>query len=690
MAEMNVDVIIRLTDELSGPAKAAAAALKEMANAAKGLAKSTGLDKLPNQLRALQESLSGPSNALAKLKTEMSEVGAAAKQMSSAMSSRQSAGWINNQVEGLKKIKQHQKEAIANATLIASGGGGRASMAALAAGAPLGGVASMVAGGAALGGLWKLAQEGGKLSHASVNLEKLGLSPADLADIRKQAVGLAGSIAGTTPAGLLESFGAGYSMFGFENMKRLLPTFAAFQQSAHLNPESSAAMLRSGELMGAFTDAKTHMVDVEAAQRFFSVANKAMLAGHGLISPESILSLAKQGGPALMHMNENGLLTSMILTQALGGGRAGTALMSTFQQLGGGVMFTRSAQELQRLGLLKQNEWSTDRGGRVSVKDDAKSRLWSMFGEDPLKAINQQILPAMVAKGITKTDDQIRELMTLFGRSTTQRMAAELIRNAKQNEAEVERIKQALGIDTARMVANSKDFETAVGNVTASFRSLAQVAGDQPGIVKGLDGISNGVRQMALLANTHPNVTAGAFWGTAGIASAAALGGGLRVLAWSLRPIAGAAQAAVGPILGLARGLALITATPVGAITGTLAAVAALIEMLHRLTLPDSGKTMEQRAEDGGVSGPGGGGMKNYRRNIRNAMNERFGAAVASNTGRLCLWARICRSALLLRRSPPRLTSRACPTTSRVSSRTSRFRTFRRRSASTSIHIWAP
>ena len=122
-------------------------------------------------------------------------------------------------------------------------------------------------------------------------------------------------------------------------------------------------MVRAGNLMGQFIDDQTRQIDVEKLTRFLDLGAKVIAATHGMVNASTWFNLAQTGGPSLMNMSEQGLMSMAIASQAMGGYRAGTALMSMFQQFIGGVVTPWRAENLHELGLV--GDYKVTKGGHI-------------------------------------------------------------------------------------------------------------------------------------------------------------------------------------------------------------------------------------------------------------------------------------------------------------------------------------
>src|SRR4029077_4387703 len=112
---------------------------------------------------------------------------------------------------------------------------------------------------------------------------------------------------------------------------------------------------------------------IEELERFLDLSNKVMAATHGMVTPQSMLGMSQQAGFSMRGMTDEGFMNMAIAAQAMGGPRAGTALLSLYNQVATGKMTKPAAIGMQDLGLLKEGEWTSDHG-RVIISKEAQAR----------------------------------------------------------------------------------------------------------------------------------------------------------------------------------------------------------------------------------------------------------------------------------------------------------------------------
>jgi hypothetical protein len=334
------------------------------------------------------------------------------------------------------------------------------------------------AGDKMLSGIKDIVEATKDLSHELVQIQKLGMSAAQTGEINRRAIQVTRDVRGITQEQALEIYANAYSPFGKDAALQLMEPLAKFAVATgnttgnfDVNGSDMMKMVRSADMLGQFTDPKTHQLDVDRFQHFLSLAAKVTAATHNMVSPNSWLQMAQQGGPSLMHLSDEGLITMGITSQYMGGGRAGTAMMSLYQQMAGGTMYTRNAEEMQRLGLITAGEWHKD-GGHVVLTPGASRRLTSQIGDDPLSWVQNTVIPAMESRGIKDPEEQMNELFRLLTRQTTQRASADWIRNMQQMLSERERIKGGMDLDGSLGVANSQDVEQSLHNLSTAWQNL--------------------------------------------------------------------------------------------------------------------------------------------------------------------------------------------------------------------------
>jgi hypothetical protein len=402
-------------------------------------------------------------------------------------------------------------------------------------GAAIAGALSITAGMALFGVMEKIVDKTKDYSDELVKLQRLGgaMAPAVASGaMSRQAFDIAQRVP-MNVTDILKIPGALYSIVGQEEAMKLWEPVAKLswvlqsQKDYTGNPgEDVQKVIRGGELSGRITDPTTGQIDPERLQKYLDLVTKITAATHGMVNPNSILGMAQQGGFALRGLSDEGYMSMAIAAQAMGGQRAGTALLSMWQQMAGGTMFTRTAEGLQDLGLLKQGEWHTDHG-RVILGDDASRRLTGLIGKDPLDLV-AKIDENLKAQGVTDPEERARKVMRAFGRQTTQRLTTEELNNYQQMLAERERLQGGLGAEGSIGLINSQSVTANMVALSNAWTNLlTAVAGPNSqnviSVLQTLTGSINAVT--AAVSQMDPNALKALGVGLGALAAAFTVGG---------------------------------------------------------------------------------------------------------------------------------------------------------------------
>lgn len=382
-----------------------------------------------------------------------------------------------------------------------------------------GGIGLMVAG---LDDAFKATE---KLSHELSRLKQLGADGDTYAAVRARAAEVTRTVPGSTETGNIQLYNEIQSIAGKDEALKMMETLSRAGQvfGAGTGDYGSANdklfdTLRAADIIGRLSDPTTKQFDPKRFTEFLDVITKVGNATGWRVNPETWLGMAKQGGISLRGLSNEGLMEMSAFAQNMGGPRAGTAMMSLFQQFAGGTMFKGTAQHMQDIGLLKEGEWGVS-GGRVQINEEASKRLGEVFKTDPMKGLTEILMPAMKEHGFDSPDDQIRELFKILQRQTTQRFLGEGAMNVNQMLAEVEREKHGQRLNDSAATQNSNDLEVAIHNLGASFNVLGTAIGGTDSeiavMVGGLNSLTRAVGGFTEIVrafeNAGPDKPTGAF-----------------------------------------------------------------------------------------------------------------------------------------------------------------------------------
>ena len=127
-----------------------------------------------------------------------------------------------------------------------------------------------------------------------------------------------------------------------------------------------------------------------------------------------MLGMTQQAGFSMRGMTDEGFMNMSIMAQVMGGPRAGTAMLTLYNQVATGKMTKPAAIGMEDLGLLKPGEWQSDHG-HVIIDPKAEARLGKPLGKNPMDFVDE-IYKNLEAQGITDPDEQKRRVAGAMSR----------------------------------------------------------------------------------------------------------------------------------------------------------------------------------------------------------------------------------------------------------------------------------
>jgi hypothetical protein len=424
------------------------------------------------------------------------------------------------------------------------------------------------AGAGILYTLGKAVDYGDKLVHQQAQLRNQGLSASDVQKATTASFAATQSVPGTLVEDNLRVIGELRTQLGSTNAAiQLMPKFQELGLVlSNLTGKSADGQAYSAILAmdarGSIINRKTGEIDPSLAGPELDAMTRAIIASHGLLTADDFRNVARQSGPAGMAMSPEAFYGKLpTAMQVMGSQKAGTALMSLFQELATGVMPQRVGEQLLKLGLIDPKGYHVRRGGQVVI-DPGSLKGESQFMNDPFKWINDTLKKAMQDKGIVDPKAQgnavgsligpiVDEVGRVIGRQTAQRLVTEALLNAPQYQRDFEQRQKAFGIDAANANNQAQDPTQAMKNFQAAWSNLMTALGAPlvSSAVAMLNGVSASIENLALWASKHPTLVKvmGGF--------AAALGG--VAIAFGAFAVGAVAFTALGALAGPAGLLAL-------------------------------------------------------------------------------------------------------------------------------------
>ncbi|MCZ3210683.1 phage tail tape measure protein [Acinetobacter baumannii] len=181
----------------------------------------------------------------------------------------------------------------------------------------------------------------------------------------------------------------------------------------------------------------------ESFQEQANIIQQVITATGGRVQAEEWLNVIKTGGIAAKGMDNKAFYYKMEpLVQEMGGYRVGTSMMSAYQNLYQGRTTQRAAANLDKFGLIGDySKVKHNKTGDLSYLDIGAIKGADLFKKDQFAWLEQVLVPALNAKGITKESDVIDAIGSVFSNRTASNLFAQMYmqraqihKNAKLNE----------------------------------------------------------------------------------------------------------------------------------------------------------------------------------------------------------------------------------------------------------------
>ncbi|WP_024517076.1 hypothetical protein [Bradyrhizobium sp. Tv2a-2] len=381
--------------------------------------------------------------------------------------------------------------------------------------AALVGVGGLLGGSMILGAMTKLAEKAGEFQDAMIKVSQLNPKVAQVVqsgELRKEAFEI-GARFGMKAEDVVNIYGG---IFGaiqdVGESKEILPyasAYARLMESRHpgSHPEESIrTLIRAGELSGRLYDDKGK-IDPAKVKDWFDMAAIAEAATHGQVNAQTLYGMAQQAGPgSLRGLSREGYEHMMILSQEMGGQRAGTALLSLRGQMTG-AMLARSADAMAHYGVLRAGEYEIGKGDHVHMTPEGSKRLLGLLNDDPVKFVDMMV-EQLEKKGITNKDDQMRAITEMIGRQTSQRLVSDIVAQRQQIDRETQGLNQGATVEQGLHQYADESVNYNLHNMHAAWDRLMVAIGGPQGehFISVLKGITGALDWATKLSSEHPQM----------------------------------------------------------------------------------------------------------------------------------------------------------------------------------------
>ena len=351
-------------------------------------------------------------------------------------------------------------------------------------GAALVAVGGVLAAGAIVKGLVEIAKAGGEVNHQLELMKTAGMSAAEIQSSMNQAVKTSGTVLTTNLA---------------ENLQHIRELRYAFGQTTtaieHLDEISKSNMILNNIRGGKGKDEVWELVksleskgvtyDPKEFSSYVDTMTKVVQATGGKVTPQQFFSTFKYGRTSTLGWDQEfitGALPRLIQEYSGGGGSGtggpGNALMSAYAKIVQGQMSKTGAHAFAEMGL----------GHDIAIKGSASARLVGMPGRDlfmknPYEWVQQVLMPALQAKGVTSQEDILAKLSEMFQVRTASDIMAKMalqgrFREGMQSpfEKDIALQKQPMGLPGYDELIKN-DYPTILKAFHEQFTNLLQTLG---------------------------------------------------------------------------------------------------------------------------------------------------------------------------------------------------------------------
>lgn len=382
---------------------------------------------------------------------------------------------------------------------------------------------------------------------------------------------------GTSKAELMSSLRESIGLFNdFDLAKALSPKIAELNAANSLlfggkvgkiDDKATLALMR-------FIDRRGGNADRESFLRNLDLAQKMVTGSGGFLQFSDLANFSQMGGTAFRGLSDEGLLKMASLIAEQGGARAGTSLMSMYQNLVAGRTPKKTMALLESLGLGSADEVKSGTvGGKKSTTTTFKLKpeYSQVLQHDPVEFYKSIVLPLLAKKGITSEEKILETVNDMLSNRTSSGQAGIMTTQLLQVLRDYDVTRRAMGagetVKTARDAAYGSDVDLSRSWKDFTLAAGIPALGDYQ---KAVEGVSGALEFGTKLVNEHQAATK-VMTEALGVLFGAAMIGG----AWKLT------KAAAG-FVGLAPDLAAIAAVSPTAAAG-LGALAAGIGRLPGL-----------------------------------------------------------------------------------------------------------
>lgn len=220
------------------------------------------------------------------------------------------------------------------------------------------------------------------------------------------------------------------------------------EAEAQDNERKFMDMLRVIELRGGLKNEAEFKAQANTVQRLLTATG-------GRVGPGEWLEVIKTGGIAAKGLTSDAFFNQLEpLVQEMGGFRVGTALMSAYNNVYQGKTTKRAAMMMDSLGLVADpSKVKHDKVGQIAQLGVGAIKGSDLFQQDQFAWMEQVLVPALNAKGLTTDKQVIDAIGGIFSNRTASNLFAQMYLQREQIHKNARLNAGAMGIDDMHALA---------------------------------------------------------------------------------------------------------------------------------------------------------------------------------------------------------------------------------------------
>jgi len=377
---------------------------------------------------------------------------------------------------------------------------------------------ALVVGHAAREGARETIKATAQGEHERVRMEASGMTPAEIAEAEKLSAEMSGKYRSVGQTKILHLLRNARSIVGnFEEASQIIePLLQTYVVAQGAHPERSEELEADFDKLVKGMEIKGVTQDMPKFKHYLDNMSKALNVFGDTLRPTDYYETFKYGRAATNALSDEFMLeVAPTFAQEMGGSSAGKAMSTFYGTLIGGKMKDVAAKRFVELGLADPSKILRTKTGAVKGLMPNGIATGRLAAENPYAWVNQVLLPALAAHGITDPKEIQDQIAALFKDSTAAQMVSVLATQQSRIEKDRALIKGAKGSEAAELF-QQRDPYVAFKSVTEQFGNLLQAAGSplaEPAAA-ALNHIAGGLNALTEAAREHPVAASGGLLGT--------------------------------------------------------------------------------------------------------------------------------------------------------------------------------